>query len=539
MSNYQVLALKWRPKTFAELIGQEPIVRAFTHALEQKRLHHAYLFTGTHGTGKTTLARILAKCLNCETGVTATPCGQCASCQSIDAGNHVDLIEVDAASRTRVEETRELLDNVPYAPTVSRYKVYLIDEVHMLSTHSFNALLKTLEEPPAHVKFILATTEPQKIPVTVLSRCLQFHLRNVSSQQICQHLQTITQAEHIQAEDNALLHLSKAAQGSLRDALSLLDQAIAFSNSNITLSDMRIMLGDTIDDDALLRLIKALATQNSDKVKQSLDDYQNMSPDYPRVLEQLLTLLHQIAVMGQWPNYLAGDAPHRETILQLATSIEKETLQLLYQIGIIGRRDLMLAPTPQIGFEMIILRMLAFEPIMTTKSETQQTNTHHSDNDKVNQATPLAKQRSDGPIVKQSQTTTKPQTNKNPQTLDWPTLIPMLHLKGLGKTLAEQCVMKTFKDNHLYLITHARNAGFITKQQVDNLQKAISAYYASPIRVTIDISQDDLRTPAHDRESMLQAQTQAAEHLIKDDENIKQLEKLFDAKVRLETIEVP
>ena len=359
--SYQVLARKWRPRSFREMVGQEHVLKALINALDHNRLHHAYLFTGTRGVGKTTIARILAKCLNCDVGVSSEPCGECSSCMEISEGRFVDLIEVDAASRTKVEDTRELLDNVQYAPTRGRYKIYLIDEVHMLSNHSFNALLKTLEEPPAHVKFLLATTDPQKLPVTILSRCLQFNLKNMSPERIVAHLQTVLKEEMVPFDEAALWQLARSADGSMRDALSLTDQAIAFGSGKIADSDVTSMLG-TIDHQLIERLVSALVAVNGAELLTAVAQFAEQAPDYHAALGDLITLLHRIAIAQALPDALDNSYGDREQILRFAQSLAPEDVQLFYQTGLIGRRDLHLAPDPRLGFEMTLLRMLAFKP---------------------------------------------------------------------------------------------------------------------------------------------------------------------------------
>ncbi len=359
--SYQVLARKWRPRSFKELVGQSHVLQALVNALDQDRLHHAYLFTGTRGVGKTTIARIFAKCLNCETGVSSVPCGQCSACQEIDDGRFVDLMEVDAASRTKVEDTRELLDNVQYLPTRGRYKVYLIDEVHMLSAHSFNALLKTLEEPPPHVKFLLATTDPQKLPVTILSRCLQFSLKNMTPERIVGHLKNILDQETITSEDPALWQLARSADGSMRDALSLTDQAIAYGNGRVIESDVSAMLG-TIDQGQVMKMIRALATGNAVEVLHSVALLAEHSPDYLAVLNDMLSVLHRIAIAQAVPDAVDNSQGDREQVIDIASSMTAEDIQLYYQIGLVGKKDLPMAPEPRSGFEMALLRMLAFRP---------------------------------------------------------------------------------------------------------------------------------------------------------------------------------
>ncbi|HEY7884235.1 MAG TPA: DNA polymerase III subunit gamma/tau [Cellvibrionaceae bacterium] len=359
--SYQVLARKWRPRTFRDLVGQEHVLQALVNALDHDRLHHAYLFTGTRGVGKTTIARILAKCLNCETGVSSTPCGQCGACLEIAENRFVDLIEVDAASRTKVEDTRELLENVQYAPTRGRYKVYLIDEVHMLSAHSFNALLKTLEEPPPHVKFLLATTDPQKLPVTILSRCLQFNLKNMTPELIAGHLQHVLEQELVPFEEAALWQLGRAADGSMRDALSLTDQAIAFGSGKVTAAEVGAMLG-TIDRAAVYAIIRALVASDGKAALDAVAAMAEQAPDYASALADILSILHRIAIGQALPEAVDNSQGDRDDILQLAQSIAPEDVQLFYQTALLGRRDLPLAPDSRAGLEMVLLRMLAFRP---------------------------------------------------------------------------------------------------------------------------------------------------------------------------------
>ena len=365
--SYQVLARKWRPKSFETLIGQEHVVRALTNALEQQRLHHAYLLTGTRGVGKTTIARILAKSLNCETGITAHPCGVCSACVDIDKGRFIDLIEVDAASNTQVDNMRDLLDNAQYAPTAGRFKVYIIDEVHMLSRSSFNAMLKTLEEPPAHVKFILATTDPQKMPVTVLSRCLQFNLRQMASTSITEHCQAILKTENIPFEMPALQLIAKAASGSMRDALSLLDQAIAYGSQSVHEKEVRAMLG-AIDQSYLIALLRALIQNDGVALINQAKAMSERSIAFDAALGDLANLLQQVAMTQVVPNSIALDLPERHALLELAQQLSAEKVQLYYQIAILGRRDIGLAPDEYAGFTMSLLRMLAFNQSDTSSS---------------------------------------------------------------------------------------------------------------------------------------------------------------------------
>ncbi|MFS1525690.1 DNA polymerase III subunit gamma/tau [Microbulbifer sp. 2304DJ12-6] len=359
--SYQVLARKWRPRLFREMVGQEHVLQALINALDSGRLHHAYLFAGTRGVGKTTIARILAKCLNCEEGVSSEPCGHCNACTEIADGRFVDLIEVDAASRTKVEDTRELLENVQYAPTTGRYKVYLIDEVHMLSNSSFNALLKTLEEPPPHVKFLLATTDPQKLPVTVLSRCLQFNLKNMSPERIVEHLRFVLEQERVPFEVEALWHLGRAADGSMRDGMSLTDQAIAFGGGKISEAEVRSMLG-SIDTGLVWRLLSALADEDATALFATVGELAQQAPDYSAALAELADTLHRLAVAQVLPQSVDNAQGSREKLRALAGRIAPENVQLFYQMVLLARRDLPFAPDPRSGFEMALLRMLAFRP---------------------------------------------------------------------------------------------------------------------------------------------------------------------------------
>ena len=359
--SYQVLARKWRPKSFSEMAGQEHVLQALINALDNDRLHHAYLFTGTRGVGKTTIGRILSKCLNCEKGVSSVPCGECSSCTEIDAGRFIDLIEVDAASRTGVDDMRDLLDNVQYAPSRGRFKIYLIDEIHMLSKSSFAALLKTLEEPPPHVKFLFATTDPQKLPITVLSRCLQFNLKNLSAERITEHLKYVLGEEKVPFEEAGLWSLGRAADGSMRDALSLTDQAVGHGGGSITDSDVISMLG-TIERHFVVDICIAMASQNGEKLLSSVGQMAEHSPDYDAALGDVLSIWHQVAILQTVPEALDRGISHFDELANLAVTVSREDVQLFYQICLLGRKDLPLAPEQRAGFEMVMLRAMAFRP---------------------------------------------------------------------------------------------------------------------------------------------------------------------------------
>src|SRR5687767_5586790 len=426
--SYLVLARKWRPRRFDELVGQDHVRRALTNALDSGRIHHAFLFTGTRGVGKTTIARIFAKALNCERGVSSTPCGECGACRDIDAGRFVDLLEVDAASRTRVDDTRELLDNVQYAPTRGRFKVYLIDEVHMLSNHSFNALLKTLEEPPPHVKFLLATTDPQKLPVTVLSRCLQFNLKRFTVAQIQTQLEKICTAEGIAFDAAGLKAIARAAAGSMRDSLSLLDQSIAFGGGKVEGPLVAAMLG-SIDRGHVLRLLAALAKQDGAALLAEVEQLDESAPDYGAVLDELLEALQRVAVLQ-----LVGGRSDDEELAAVAPFVEQfsaEDAQLYYQIALHGRRDLPFCREPRMGFEMTLLRMLAFRPVAEVGAAPSRP---------VRVVTAAA---SESPRGTQTSAATRPQSSSVAETsarpngvaapapvVDWATVVQSLVLRG-------------------------------------------------------------------------------------------------------------
>ncbi len=474
---YQVLARKWRPHNFPEMVGQAHVLRALTNALENDRLHHAYLFTGTRGVGKTTIARILAKSLNCEKGVSAYPCGQCTACCEIDEGRFVDLIEVDAASRTKVEDTRDLLDNVQYAPTRGRYKVYLIDEVHMLSNHSFNALLKTLEEPPPHVKFLLATTDPQKLPPTILSRCLQFNLKRLPLEQIIQHLTKILDDEGIHYETQALRLLAQAADGSLRDALSLLEQAIAYGAGKLSSEDVGSMLGN-LDQNVVLELIKGLATNDAPGLLQQISQLAEQNPDFVTVLGDMLSLLQQIALAQVVPATV--DALDGEAILQLAKQLSPEDVQLFYQIALLGRRDLPLAPEPRGGFEMLMLRMLAFRPDNAAPQRSAPTYAIPSP--------PVSPQIAE-----------PPPTNSGPD--DWKSIANSLEVTGMVKQLALNCELKQRDSKTWHFSLAPKHKTLLRPERTKQIEELLKKRYSDLQSVQIRVEHPQTETPAIIQES--------------------------------------
>lgn len=504
--SYQVLARKWRPKSFETLVGQDHVVRALTNALKQNRLHHAYLFTGTRGVGKTTLARILAKSLNCETGITAKPCGVCNACTEIDKGRFVDLIEVDAASNTQVDAMRDLLDNAQYAPTSGRFKVYIIDEVHMLSKSAFNAMLKTLEEPPAHVKFILATTDPQKVPVTVLSRCLQFNLRQMAGTSITGHLQNILGQENISFEPAALQLIARAADGSMRDALSLTDQAIAYGGQTVNEAEVRAMLG-AIDQSYLYQLLDALLANDGSGLINQAKAMEQRSISFEAALNDFAQLLHQVAVAQAVPESVADDLPEREMLLSLAQRIPPETLQLYYQIALLGRRDIGLAPDEFAGFTMSLLRMLAFTPNdgNTAASKNIKPQSSHpvasssrapvanspatANNGQPNQVTapsvvanPMAAESSNI----QATTTSPAQPSDSSFNGNWRGLVDELKL-GLARELAKHCELIAYDEHSISLSVPETQKHLLSPNYQEKLGSAITQYFDKKIKLQFSI----------------------------------------------------
>jgi DNA polymerase III subunit gamma/tau len=510
----QVLARKWRPRTFTEMVGQEHVVRALENALAQQRLHHAYLFTGTRGVGKTTLARIVAKALNCETGVTATPCGRCGACTEIDGGRFVDLLELDAASNTQVDNMRELLENALYAPTAGRYKVYIIDEVHMLSRNAFNAMLKTLEEPPQHVKFILATTEPQKVPVTVLSRCLQFNLKQLPQQQIRGRLQHILEAEKLRYEDAALPLIARAAQGSMRDALSLLDQAIAHGAGSVGLESARAMLG-TVGQDHLHALLRALAERDGNALVAEADRMAERSLSFEAALQDLASLLHRLSLAQTVPDAIADDDPEGAVLRELASRLGPEDLQLYYQIAIQGRGDLALAPDEYAGFTMTLLRMLAFAP------------------GGASAAVPVQPARGSAAVPPPAAAS---ESKKKGGDAAWPELVAQLNVSGMARVLAQHCELTARDGARVELRIARAHQHLLNGPHQERLKAALEQHFGTKLRLAIQVDDDTGSTPAAvaDRERQ-QRQAQAVAE-IEQDPFVRELVETFDARVVDSTI---
>ncbi|MEO6146804.1 MAG: DNA polymerase III subunit gamma/tau [Sulfuriferula sp.] len=538
----QVLARKWRPRIFADLKGQEHVVRALSNALTQNRLHHAYLFTGTRGVGKTTVARILAKALNCETGISATPCGVCSACTQIDSGRFVDLLELDAASNTGIDNMREVLDNAQYAPTVGRFKVYIIDEVHMLSKAAFNSMLKTLEEPPEHVKFILATTDPQKIPVTVLSRCLQFNLKQMAPEMVREHLDKVLGLEGVASEPAALRLIARAAAGSMRDALSLLDQAIAYGNGQVQEGTVRSMLG-AIDQRYLFSLLNALVAADGAALLEEADQMAARSIAFDAALQELGALLHKIALAQTVPAALPDDLPEREAILDLAQRIDAETIQLYYQISILGRRDLALAPDEFAGFTMTLLRMLAFIP-ETGSARTSAPPAAPVASRPVRPVPALVAREPDAsslsvprPIATaatqvEAAVPVAPSTSAPPVfDGDWAALVTTLKLGGQARMLAVHSELESSAGDCLQLRVPVAHKHLADKSYQDKLREAISAHFGRPMRLQISLAEGEANTPVRQQNEARAARQSEAEAVIAADPFVQDVMQQFDARI--------
>ena len=509
---YQVLARKWRPRVFEDIVGQQHVVTALVNALESKRLHHAYLFTGTRGVGKTTLARILAKAINCETGITPRPCGKCRACTEIDAGRFVDLLEVDAATNTKVDEMRDLLDTAQYMPVVGRFKVYIIDEVHMLSRHAFNSMLKTLEEPPEHVKFILATTDPQRLPVTVLSRCLQFNLKPLTPALIAGHLETVLKAESIAFEPPALVQLARAAAGSLRDALSLLDQAIAYGAGKVTAPQVNEMLG-SLGGDLMWPLLERIVEGDGKGVLREAERIQGRSVSADSALEELAAILHRIAIAkaGAQPDADDADAAR---ITAMAKRLDDGRLQVMYQIALLGRRDLPLAPDEVAGFTMTLLRMVSFSP----KAKSEQPQKPQAAEPAPASAPPPSAKTFDG---------------------NWPALVERLGLTGMSGMAARHGELARFDNNHLELVVAEAHRMYAEKPYQDKLKADLASHFGPGFRLTVRVGETNGTSVAAQRSRVDAAKQATAAEAIEDDPFVRSLVRDLGAEVVPSSIRPP
>jgi len=540
--SYQVLARKWRPKNFGEMAGQSHVLQTLTHALEQKRLHHAYLFTGTRGVGKTTVARILARCLNCEQGITATPCGTCNACREITEGRFIDLIEVDAASRTRVEDTRELLENVQYAPARGRFKVYLIDEVHMLSTHSFNALLKTLEEPPPHVKFLLATTDPQKLPVTVLSRCLQFHLKNLAPAQIVNYLQSVLAAEQIAFEEEALWHLARAAAGSMRDALTLLDQSISFGGGSVTATAVNSLLG-TSDFAVVFDLLNMLGNRDAAGMINMVRAASENNPDYARLLEQMLMVLHRVAIAQALPDAVDNSEGDREQVKQLAASLSAEDVQLYYQICLQTHQEMTIAPDRRVSFEMGLLRMFAFSPdVFMAQDNVEKKKTAPERIPEPEPVTPEPEMpAADEPVLTKTPDTVQVESaerSSEEPLSDWYALVQACELGGISGNILWNCDLQAIDGNSYQLILDETQSALFSPDHQAVIAEALSTVRGQQVQVSIRTGAPERETPATRRRREKAEAIAAIHHKFHDDPAVLSLLKTFNATVEPDSLEI-
>lgn len=534
--SYQVLARKWRPRDFSALVGQAHVVRALANGLDQGRLHHAFLLTGTRGVGKTTIARILAKALNCLQGVSSSPCGECEHCVAIDEGRFVDLLEIDAASRTKVDDTREILDNVQYAPARGRFKVYLIDEVHMLSTHSFNALLKTLEEPPEHVKFVLATTDPQKIPITILSRCLQFNLRRLGVEEIAGQLKVILKAEQLSFEPAALGLLARAADGSMRDALSLLDQALAAASGRVSLEAVEDMLG-TVEQRHLHAILDALVTGDAGAALQAVAEAFELARDLARLLGDLAEVLHRIALIQKVPEYRDDSRTDWDQLVAFAAALDPEDVQLYYQIAITGRRDLGLAPSERAGCEMTLLRMFAFRPASAAPAAPP---LGRSGDHLVRATAAAAQAGSSAPSARAaSSAAAAPSRSPVPPgpdsalAVDWPALMQSLKLPGPTRSLAAMLELARQAPGLLEFRVARDDVGLLSERFRAELKAALEKHFGGPMRVEFRpvADADALRTPAMLADQERKQRMADAEQAIDSDPVVRRLRRDFGAEV--------
>jgi DNA polymerase-3 subunit gamma/tau len=522
--SYQVLARKWRPRSFSTLVGQEHVVRALTHALAENRLHHAYLFTGTRGVGKTTIARILAKSLNCESGITATPCGQCSACLEIDSGRFVDLLEVDAATNTKVDEMRQLLENAIYAPTRGRFKVYVIDEVHMLSNSAFNAMLKTLEEPPEHVKFILATTDPQKIPVTVLSRCLQFNLKQMPPASVSGHLSHVLQAEGVVFDAPSLGLIARCAAGSMRDALSLLDQAIAHGAGRVEENQVRSMLG-TVDLDFLFNILEAVQQGDAAELLRISADMAVRSLSFGAALQELASLLTRIQIAQMVPASIDEDEPERVRLLDLANKFSSEFVQLAYQIVLHGRNDLFLAPDEYSGFVMTLLRLRGFRP----DSVADIVSSMNTGRPKVSESRAALPK----PVQVETLVAVPPPVRHSSVRVldDWHAMVEELQLSGLARELAQHCELRELNESDCLLRLAPGHGHLQMKPSPEKLQLALSEYVGRPLLIRFEMAKTEMDTPAATAGRERQERQERAISSIEQDLFVRDVIETFDASV--------
>jgi DNA polymerase-3 subunit gamma/tau len=550
---YQVLARKWRPKTFSDMAGQEHVLQTLIHALNNNRLHHAYLFTGTRGVGKTTIARIFAKCLNCEQGVSSTPCGKCASCIEIAEGRFIDLIEVDAASKTKVEDTRELLDNVQYAPSRGRYKVYLIDEVHMLSQHSFNALLKTLEEPPPHIVFLLATTDPHKLPITILSRCLQFSLKNLSPQKIVDYLRSVLIAEQYSFEEAALWIIAKAAQGSMRDALTLLDQSISFCAGEVNESEVNALLG-TPDQALLVNVLEALKCADATALLDCVSIIAERSFDYFLFLENLLSMLHRIAVAQLVPGGVDNSQGDREQILEFARNFTAEDIQLHYQIALNGKQDVAASHDPRISFEMLLLRMLVFSPQSASLSESISADNETrkpteislstfekesiSEEKKKPSATDDSKITLDVSnnirVISNSTAAITSQINAE----NWVKIVDELGITGITGNLLANCVIKSVDGNRLLLTLDETQSSLFSEEHQRRISQSLSRFLGETIELEISSGSLTAQSPAQFKQLQREERISESLRAFENDQNVQEILRIFSAQLAHNNISV-
>ena len=539
--SYQVLARKWRPRNFQQIVGQAHVVRALSNALDADRLHHAFLFAGTRGVGKTTIARILAKCLNCEQGVSSTPCGECSACTEIDEGRYMDLIEVDAASRSKVEETRDLMDNVPFAPARGRYKVYLIDEVHMFSEKSFNALLKTLEEPPPHVKFLFATTDPQKLPVTVLSRCLQFNLKRLPADEIAAYLSKILGDEKIDAQAAGLRLIASAADGSMRDALSLLDQAVSYGAGKLEDSDVRAMLG-TLERSHVYALLEALADADGEALMACIENMASDVTDYAEALAEIMSELQRIAVAQVVPDAAPADEQDGAARAALAQKLSPEDVQLYYQMGIMSGKDLSFAPDPRSGFEMAMLRMLAFRPAGAGEARgpaTGQASTPEGGPSSTAagptqaRATPAKPPGAEPAPGKPATVSAAPAdgTSRTIKAEEWAAEIEAMGLGGLTRELALNCQVVSSGADRIQLKIDPGHEQLTAPRVKENLARALNDYCGRKLRLDIEVAAPDGETPALARQREIELRQQAAVQAIENDTGVQAICDTFGAVV--------